>query len=154
MSASIVATVAVRYVLVCLFLPFSLLDKTVNFRGALQQVRQIAPAGLAVPMILMAVAIEFVMPLAILTGTADRAAGLVMAGYCIVTALLWKQFWQPGDFWHAGESRARDLFWDFLKNVSLAGGFLILVVGAHGTLAGFVSHPFASSHPYSQQAAP
>ena len=91
MSASIVATVAVRYVLVCLFLPFSLLDKTVNFRGALQQVRQIAPAGLAVPMILMAVAIEFVMPLAILTGTADRAAGLVMAGYCIVTALLWKQ---------------------------------------------------------------
>jgi putative oxidoreductase len=36
--------------------------------------------------------------------------------------LLSKQFWKPGDFWSAGNSRARDLFWDFLKNFSLAGG--------------------------------
>src|SRR3712207_8906265 len=49
--------------------------------------------------------VEIVMPLGILTGTADRLAALVMAGYCMVTALLWKQFWKPGDFWQAGESR-------------------------------------------------
>jgi putative oxidoreductase len=92
------------------------------------------------------------MPLAILTCTADRAAGLVMAGYCLVTALLWEQFSKPGDFWHAGDSRARELFWDFLKNFSLAGGFLLLVAGAQGTLGSFLARPFASSHPYSQQA--
>jgi putative oxidoreductase len=96
----------------------------------------------------MGIAVELLMPLAILTGTADRAAGLVMAGYCMVTAVLWKQFWKPGDFWRAGDSRGRDLFWDFLKNLALAGGFLLLVVGAHGTAGSFLAHPFASSHPY------
>jgi len=152
--AAMLAVFVARFLLVMLFLPFSLLDKTINFRGAVGQARQIAPGGLAVLLILLGMAVELLMPLAILTGTADRAAGLVMAGYCVVTALLWKRFWEPGDFWRAGESRARDLFWDFLKNCSLAGGFLVLVAGAHGTAASFLAHPFASSHPYAQQATP
>ena len=154
MSIAVLATFAARYLLVMLFFPFSLLDKIINFRGAVAQARQIAPDGLAVLLILAGIAVESLMPLAILTGTADRAAGLVMAGYCMVTALLWKQFWKPGDFWHAGDSRGRDLFWDFLKNFSLAGGFLLLVVGARGSAGGFLMHPFASSHPYTQQAIP
>jgi putative oxidoreductase len=145
---AVLATFAVRYLLVMLFFPFSLLDKIINFRGAVDQARVIAPGGLATVLILAGIAVELLMPLAILTGTADRAAGLVMAGYCMITALLWKQFWKPGDFWHAGDSRGRDLFWDFLKNFSLAGGFLLLVVGAHGTIGSFLAHPLASSHPY------
>jgi putative oxidoreductase len=152
--AAMLATLAVRYLLVMLFFPFSMLEKIINFRGAVSQARQIAPNRLAVLLILAGIAVELLMPLAILTGTADRAAGLVMAGYCMVTALLWKQFWTQGDFWRAGNSRGRDLFWDFLKNFSLAGGFLLLVAGAHGTLAGFLAHPLASSHPYTQQAPP
>jgi putative oxidoreductase len=144
------AALAVRCLLVMLFLPFSALDKTLNFRGALAQARRIAPGRLAAPLILAGIAVEVLMPLAILTGTADRAAGLVMAAYCMVTAVLWKQFWRPGDFWHAGDSKARDLFWDFLKNFSLAGGFLLLVVGAHGGFASFLAAPLASSHPYAQ----
>jgi putative oxidoreductase len=150
MSATALATLAVRYLLVMLFFPFSALDKIVNFHGAVAQARQIAPGRMAVLLILAGIGVEVLMPLAILTGTADRAAGLVMAGYCMVTALLWKQFWKPGDFWRAGDSKARDLFWDFLKNFSLAGGFLLLVVGAHGTLGAFFAHPFGSSHPYVQ----
>jgi putative oxidoreductase len=146
------AALAARILLVMLFFPFSLLDKTLNFRGAVAQAAQIAPAGLAVALILIGMSVELVMPLAILTGTADRAAALVMAGYCVVTAALWKQFWKPGDFWQAGDSKGRTLFWDFLKNFALAGGFLLLVVGAHGTIGGFLEHPFASSHPYSQPA--
>jgi len=145
-----IATLAVRYLLVMLFFPFSALDKIINFRGAVAQAGEMAPPPLAMLLILGGIAVEVLMPLAILTGTADRAAALVMAGYCMVTALLWKQFWAPGDFWHPGTSRARDLFWDFLKNFSLAGGFLLLVVGAHGGLASFVDDPFGSSHPYTQ----
>ncbi len=154
MTTATLAIFAFRYLLVMLFFPFSLLDKIINFRGAVGQARQIVPGGLAVSLILVGIAVELLMPLAILTGTADRAAGLVMAGYCVVTALLWKQFWKAGDFWKAGESRARDLFWDFLKNFSLAGGFLLLVVGAHSTPGSFLADPFASSHPYSEQAKP
>ncbi len=154
MTATVLTTLAVRYLLVALFFPFSAADKIFNFDGAVAQARQIAPDKIAALLILAGLVTEILMPLGILTGIADRAAGFVMAGYCIVTALLWKQFWKPGDFWRAGDSRGRDLFWDFLKNFSLAGGFLLLVVGAHGAIDAFLANPFASSHPYSQQAAP
>ena len=154
MSAAVLVTLAVRYLLVMLFFPFSALDKLLNFKGAVAQAAEIAPASLATLLIVVGLSVEIFMPLAILTGTADRAAGLVMAGYCMVTALLWKQFWMPGDFWHAGDSKARGLFWDFLKNFSLAGGFLLLAVGAHGSLQAFLAAPLASSHPYAEQVAP
>ncbi|MGA8714772.1 MAG: DoxX family membrane protein [Roseiarcus sp.] len=154
MTAAALATLAVRYLLVMLFFPFSAADKMFNFDGAVAQARQIAPNTIAVVLIMAGVATEILMPLGILTGIADRAAAFVMAGYCMVTALLWKQFWKPGDFWCAGDSKARDLFWDFLKNFSLAGGFLMLIVGAHGTIGTFLADPFASSHPYSQEGAP
>jgi putative oxidoreductase len=38
------------------------------------------------------------MSLGVVTGLADRACAFVLAGYCGVTALLWKQLWKPGDF--------------------------------------------------------
>ncbi len=46
------------------------------------------------------------MSVGVLTGIADRAAAFVLAGYCGMTALLWKQFWRPGDFWVTGEAGA------------------------------------------------
>jgi putative oxidoreductase len=148
MTAAMLAVLATRALLVILFLPFSALDKILNFRGAVGQAREIVPGSLAVILILAGLSVEILMPLAILTGTADRLAGLIMAGYCMVTALLWKQFWQPGDFWQGSDSKGRNLFWDFLKNFSLAGGFLLLVVGSHGGLAAVMAHPLGSSHPY------
>ena len=152
MEPSILVEFAVRYLLVMLFFPFSALDKILNFRGAVGQAREIAPSeGAATLLILAGLFVEIVMPLGILTGTADRLAALVMAGYCMVTALLWKQFWTPGDFWRAGDSKARGLFWDFLKNFSLAGGFLLLTIGTDaGGVTAFLANPFGSSHPYSR----
>ena len=89
------------------------------------------------------------MSLGVVTGIADRLAAFVLAGYCVMTALLWKQFWLPGDFWRAGDSKARNLFWDFLKNLSLAGGFLLLTFGTTNlTVGSFLARPFESSHPY------
>ena len=91
------------------------------------------------------------MSFAILAGIADRMAALILAGYCIVTALLWKQFWKQPDFRLRGASRGRDVFWDFLKNLALAGGFLALAFGANATgFRNFLAHPLASSHPYTQ----
>jgi putative oxidoreductase len=154
MTATALVTLATRAMLVVLFFPFSAADKIFNFKGAVAQAREIAPNKIAVVLIVAGLATEILMPLGILTGIADRAAGFVMAGYCMVTALLWKQFWKPGDFWRASDSKGRELFWDFLKNFSLAGGFLLLVVGAHGTIETFLADPFASSHPYSHEDLP
>jgi putative oxidoreductase len=150
-TLSFAITLALRYLLVMLFLPFSALDKILNFDGALVQAREALPSdGAARLAIVAALFIEIIMPLCIVTGLADRLAALILASYCGITALLWKQFWKPGDFWIAGSSRARDLFWDFLKNLSLAGGILLITFGTDsGQVAAFLSHPQLSSHPYS-----
>ena len=150
MTLSIAITLALRYLLVILFLPFSALDKIINFSGAVNQAKErVANDSAATALILAGLSVEILMPLGILTGFADRLAALIMAGYCMITALLWKRFWTQGDFWHAGHSRGRDLFWDFLKNLSLAGGFLLITLGTTaGAVGGFLAHPLASSHPY------
>jgi len=152
-TLSFAVTLALRYLLVMLFLPFSALDKIINFNGAVAQARQSIPSDVAARLaIVAALCIEIIMPLGIVTGVADRLAALILAGYCGITALLWKQFWKPGDFWSAGNSRARDLFWDFLKNFSLAGGILLITFGTDvRQVEALLSHPQLSSHPYSAQ---
>jgi len=150
MTTDQIVILLVRYGLVVLFLPASALDKILNFKGAVQQAKQVFSADtVATALILVGLGVELVMPLGILSGIADRLAAFVMAGYCAVTAVLFKRFWEPGDFWAGGDSKARDLFWDFLKNFSLASGFLLIVVGLDGhAWHAFVADPLASSHFY------
>lgn len=148
------AAVAIRYPLVVLFFPFSALDKILDFEEAVAQAREVLPDGPARLAIVAGAGVEIVMPLAILTGVADRLAALVMAGYCGATALLWKRFWKPGDFWRPGRSQGRELFWDFLKNFSLAGGFLLITLGTNGEGArDFLAHPLRSSRSRRDRAA-
>jgi putative oxidoreductase len=149
-STSDAVALFVRYVLVMLFLPFSALDKIIGFRGAVQQAQEVfKPRAAAVVVLMGGLAIEVIMSLGVVTGIADRLAALVLAAYCAATAVLYKRFWQPGDFWVPGESKGRSLFWDFLKNLSLGAGFLLIVVGPNGSgLRPFLAHPLASSHPY------
>jgi putative oxidoreductase len=147
---SILLAFGVRSLLVALFLPFSALDKVLNFRQAIDQAMQAIPNRLlATALIVCGFGVEVMMSLAILTGVADRLAALILAGYCIATAVLWKQFWSLPDFRLKGESNGRDVFWDFLKNFALAGGFLLLAFGADAEgVSRFASNPLASSHPY------
>ena len=139
-----------RCLLIALFLPFSALDKMLNTQQAIAQAGQVArPRALASAMVVAGAAVEVTMSLAILSGVMDRLAALVLGAYCIVTALLWKRFWATRDFRLRGPSSGREVFWDFLKNVALAGAFLMLAFGY--TAAGpreFLAHPFASTNPY------
>jgi putative oxidoreductase len=147
---SMVVAFAVRALLVMLFLPFSALDKVLNFKQAVAQAAQAAPSRVfATVLIFVGFGVEVFMSLGILTGIADRMTAFILAGYCMVTALLWKPFWNTPDFRLRGASRGREMFWDFLKNLALAGGFLALAFG--GSASGFqqfLAHPLSSSHPY------
>jgi putative oxidoreductase len=149
-SSAAVAAFVVRCGLVVLFLPFSALDKVLNFNGAVGQASEaLSWRPLAILAILCGLGIEVFMSIGIVTGIADRACAFVMAGYCVVTAILWKRFWAQGDFWSDPGGKGRTLFWDFLKNVSLGAGFLLVTLGTDGSgLAPFLAHPLASSHPY------
>lgn len=147
---SVVVVIAVRCLLVALFLPFSALDKVLNFRQAVDQAAAAVPARSgATILIWIGLGIEIVMSLAVLTGVADRLAAFILAGYCVTTAVLWKQFWRAPDFRLRGASRGRETMWDFLKNVALAAGFLLLTFGTDAAgVRSFWSDPLASTHPY------
>ena len=150
MTAAIVVAFLVRCVMVLIFLPFSALDKLLGFGHAVGQAQEVfRPRWLARAVILAGLAIEVVCSIGVVTGVSDRAAAFVIAGYCFATAALFKPFWKPGDFWSNPDGKARGLFWDFLKNLALGAGFLLLVVGTDGSgLQPFLDAPLASSQPY------
>ena len=149
MSAAAFVALLFRCGLVLLFLPFSALDKMFNFRGATRQAEEMFPRPLSHIAVLVGFGVEVFASLGIVTGTADRAAAVVLAAYCVATALLFKRFWAAGDFWSAPNGKGRALFWDFVKNVSLGAGVMLIAIGPDGSgLVPFLAHPFASSHPY------
>lgn len=150
MTTGAVVTLIVRYGLVLLFLPFSALDKIFGFDHAVKQAQEmLKPRPIAIVGILVGLFVEIVCTLGVVTGITDRACAFVIAGYCALTAILYKQFWAQGDFWSDPDGKGRTLLWDFLKNLSLGAGFLLIVIGTDGAgLAQFLHAPFASSHPY------
>lgn len=115
-----------RICLVVLF-PFSALDKIVYWRDALKQAESSFVPGGPV-LVVIAIVIELVTPACIVLGWHDRLAAFVLAGFCVVTAVLYHPFWSFADFWTPGDSKGRRHFWDFLKNFGLAGGLLLLVI--------------------------
>jgi putative oxidoreductase len=141
---------AIRVLLVLLFLPFSALDKIANFDGAVRQAGEVVSNPLLARLFIFAgLAVEIFMSLGVVTGLHDRLCAFVLAGYCAATALLWKRFWAPGDFWSNPAGRGRGLFWDFLKNFALAGGFLLITFGTGAaSVQAFLADPFSSTHPY------
>lgn len=149
-------TFLTRLSLVLLFLPFSALDKVLNFSAAVDQAKGAASStAVARGLILVGLFVEVVMSLGVLTGIADRLAAFILAGYCAVTALLFKPFWRAPDFRLRGPSTGRETMWDFLKNFAVAGGFLVIAFGTQaGGLASFLADPLSSTHPYAAPSQP
>jgi len=97
---------------------------TVGYMASLQApLPQVAAA--------IAVAMEFVVAIALMLGIAVRPLALLFVAFVLGTALLGHAFWGM-----QGAERAANLT-QFLKNVSIAGGLLLLVVtGAGGYVVG------------------
>ncbi len=132
-----------RLCLVVLF-PFSGLDKIVNWQSAMKQAGNIPfkPA-----MLVTSIAVEFVTPLCIVTGWHDRLAAFVLAGFCVITAVLFHQFWRYPDFWRFKEGEGLEHFWEFLKNFGLVGGLgLVMLSPQTQTLSAAMLHPLASTY--------
>lgn len=143
----------IRICLVVLF-PFSALDKIFDWDGAMKQAKSsIVPATFCPLLLVLAIVVELVTPFCIVIGWHDRLAAFVLAGFCVVSALLYHNFWKYPDFWIKGDSKARSHFWDFLKNFGLVGGLLLVTFGAAIVPANQVaSHPLSSTPIYSRNA--
>ncbi|TPG58652.1 DoxX family protein [Roseomonas nepalensis] len=137
------APLLLRIMLVVLF-PFSALDKIVNWPSAMKQAGSTVLAPL---MLVAAIIVEIVAPACIVLGWHDRLAAFVLAGFCVVTALLYHPFWRYPDFWRFQEGEGLQHFWEFLKNFGLVGG-LGLVVLAPRTLPAteVLRDPLASTY--------
>ena len=136
MSLDIVVTFLVRLALVALFLPFSALDKVLNFRGAVRQASEVSVV-LAPILVLGGLGVEVLASLGVVTGVADRLAAFVLSGYCVLTALLLKRFWTHGDFWSGGHDR--ELFWDTFGT-------------GPADVPDFFEHPLSWSRPFLRRA--
>ena len=123
--------IAARVCLVAMF-PFSAIDKAWHWKNALAQAGSDGMPGAKV-MLVLAILVEGLTPICIVTGWLDRPAALLLAGFCVVTAFLYHPFWAYSDFFSPrDDSVAREHFWQFLKNFGLVGGLLLVVFA--GTL--------------------
>ncbi|MCE5388212.1 MAG: DoxX family protein [Acidithiobacillus sp.] len=136
----------IRICLVILF-PFSALDKILFWRDALAQAdSSFLPKWSGPPLLIAAICVEIIAPLCIVLGWHDRIAALLLAVYCVITAILYHQFWRYADFWKPGDSKGRSHFWDFLKNFGLVGGLLLITFATQLVPVGYVlHHPLAST---------
>jgi putative oxidoreductase len=89
-------------------------------------IEYIASHGLPLPQVAYAVAlaVELGCGLLVLVGYQARLAALVLAGFCIVTGIVFH--YQPGD-------QAQMI--NFMKNLAMAGGFLQIVAHGAGALS-------------------
>jgi putative oxidoreductase len=138
-----------RICVVVLF-PFSGLDKILNWNSAMKQAGNLPfkPA-----MLVASIVVEFAAPGCIVTGWHDRLAAFILAGFCVITAVLFHQFWRFPDFWRFKEGEGLEHFWEFLKNFGLVGGLgLIMLAPRTLPLSEAVQYPLASTHVIAPQA--
>ena len=78
---------------------FRALDKVLELRSAVAQAQKAVPnRAVATALIIVGLFVEVVMSAGVASGIADRACALVLAGYCAVTALVWKRSGAPATF--------------------------------------------------------
>lgn len=109
--------------------PLSAYDKIVHWGEAMDQAKS-GPLPFPALLLILGIAVEAITPALIVIGLWDRAAAFVLAGFCVITALLYHQFWRFPRFWSKnGDGRAH--LWDFFKNFGLVGGLLLVVIGGN-----------------------
>ena len=142
-----------RICLVAMF-PLSALEKIIDWRAAVAQASSSWIPGGPV-LVVLAIFVEALSPLCIVGGWHDRLAAFVLAGFCVVTAVLYHPFWASPDFWSDPHSKSREHFWQFLKNFGLVGGLLLVVfAGTPAPATHVLAHPLESSYPQALHPAP
>lgn len=138
-----------RICLVAMF-PLSALEKVFDWKTCLIQAKSSwVPGGAG--LLVCAILVEGVTPICIVFGWHDRLAAFLLAGFCVVTAILYHPFWAFPGLLREPLGKAREHFWQFVKNFGLVGGLLLVIfAGAHaGVLADpiqVLTHPFSSSY--------
>ena len=116
-------TLVGRVLIAALFIIFGF-EKITGYAGSAGYMEAYGLPGALLP---LAIAAELGGGIAILLGLFSRWAALALAGFCIVTALVFHTAWS-GD---GGQAQ----FINFMKNIALAGGLLLLFANGPGKYA-------------------
>jgi putative oxidoreductase len=109
-----------RVLLTLIFL-WSVIGKIFSYDGVQGYMAKFGVPGELLPLVIL---VELGGGLAILAGWNTRWAALALAGFCVVSAVLFhNEFGDKNQLIH------------FLKNLGLAGGFLILAAAGPGALS-------------------
>lgn len=122
-----VLILAARILLMALFLATGW-EKLTNFAGTVKYMESV---GAPIPPMAAAVAVlmEFFVGIALMLGILVRPLALIFALFTLATALLGHRFWTM-----EGRLREENKI-NFLKNMSIIGGLLLLAVTGPGRLA-------------------
>ena len=156
----VVSVFLLRAGLVALFVPFSVYYMLADFRGARDHAATVGVGvAFAVFMTIAAIALKIIASLGFLTGIADRLSAIMLACFCVATALLYKRFWTGEGLRFSADNPNLPKFWDFMKNLALAAGFVLIGFGPDASSFGtsvtsFIEAPLASSQPYRMDVRP
>ena len=115
-----IASLIGRILLSAIFISAGI-NKISGYAGAQAYMESHGLPGALLPLV---IAFEVVAGLAVLLGIFSRWAGLLLAGFCLASALLFHL-----DF--ADQAQATN----FMKNLAMAGGFLLLFANGSGRYA-------------------
>jgi putative oxidoreductase len=108
-------------IMIVLIFPLSGYGKLAGFSGTQAYMESMGVPGMLLPLVLL---LEFGGALAVILGWHTRIVAFLFAGFCLLTALIFHN--QLGD---------QIQFLSFMRNVSMAGGFLFLVKYGAGELS-------------------
>ena len=97
---------------------FSGFTKITGYAATQGYMESMGVPGMLLPLV---IAVELLGGIAILLGFKARLVAILMAGFSVVSALLFHQFW-------IDESQMNP----FMKNIAMAGGFLMIFVNGPG----------------------
>lgn len=108
-------------VLIALMFVMSGIGKITGYSGTQAYMEAMGVPGMLLPLVIL---LEVAGGIAIIVGWQTRLVALALAGFCVVSAILF----------HANFGDQTQMIM-FLKNISIAGGFLFLVANGPGSYA-------------------
>ena len=96
-------------------------SKIFGYAGTVEHMNAVGVPGALLPLVIL---VEFGGGLCVLLGLLTRYAAIALAGFCVLAAYFFH--YQPGDM---GQMI------NFMKNVTIAGGFLVLAGSGPGAFA-------------------
>jgi putative oxidoreductase len=121
MNAAAPYLITIGRVIMCIIFIQAGISKIFGYAGTEAHMVEAGVPGMLLPLVILT---ELGGGLCVLLGLWTRYAAIALAGFCVLTAIIFH--YQPGDM---------SQMINFMKNITIAGGFLVLAGAGPGAFA-------------------